>query len=76
MVTLFEQDVDITACTSGRGQLVIGGKLIKLIRLIAFIQKNIKFFQTIIYCFKYKEIHLNAYLINYFKSSGVIIVLF
>ena len=24
--TLFKQDVDITACTSGRGQLVIGGK--------------------------------------------------
>lgn len=23
---IFTQDVDITACTSGRGQLVIGGK--------------------------------------------------
>ena len=53
MVTLFQQDVDITACTSGRGQLVIGGKLLKSFCLIALIF-------IINYCFKMQANPFNA----------------
>ena len=58
MVTSFQQDVDITACTSGRGQLVIGGKLLKLFCLIALMVNNIS--TPLIIASKCKHILLNA----------------